>query len=58
MKGGLASLSAKQLEALGKVYDKCASLDESMVKKAFENAPDKSFLYIVLELENLMKGKE
>jgi hypothetical protein len=58
LRGGLASLSPERLETLGRVYEKCASLDESMVKKAFENAPDKSFPYVVLELENLIKGKE
>ncbi len=58
LKGGLASLSPEQLEALRKAYGKCASLDEGMVKKAFENAPDKSFPYILLELENIIKAKE
>lgn len=57
-KGGLASLSAQQLETLKKVYNQSTKIDKTMVKKAFENAEHKSLPYIIFELKSLIKQKE
>ncbi len=53
-KGGLTSLSADQLETLKKVHNRSTDITKNMVKKAFENAPDKSFPYIVFELKSII----
>jgi len=56
--GGIASLSAERLETLKKIHDAYPRIDEGDVKKAFENARDKSFPYIVMELKKTLKRKE
>lgn len=58
LRGGLASLSTQQLETLKKVYTRSTNITKSVVKKAFENAPDKSFPYIVFELKSIIGKKE
>jgi putative transposase len=55
-KAGLTALCSGDLEALKKVYNQCAAIDRQMVKKAFENAPQPTVLYIVAELKQLIKG--
>ncbi|MCP4153741.1 MAG: DDE-type integrase/transposase/recombinase [bacterium] len=57
-KGGLTSLSVEQLETLKKVYNRSTNMTKGMVKKAFKNAADKSFPYLVFELKSLMKKEE
>jgi len=54
-KGGLASLTAQELESLKKTYNQSLSIDRQMVKKAFERALHKSVPYIVRELKDLIK---
>jgi hypothetical protein len=56
-KGGLTSLSVDQLETLKKVHNRSTDITKDMVKKAFENAADKSFPHIVFELKSLIEKR-
>ena len=57
-KGGLGAFSAGELEQLKKLYNRDASLNEALVKKAFEEAGEADFLTVVYRLQNLLERKE
>ena len=53
-KAGLADLSAAELESLKKVYNQSLSINQQMLKKAFEKAPQPTVTYIIAELKHLI----
>lgn len=53
-KTGLADLSAAELESLKKVYNQSLSINQQMLKKAFEKAPQPTVVYIIAELKHLI----
>ena len=57
-KGGLAAFAAGELEALKKVYNRSAAVNEVMLKEAFERAPQKSIPYVGHELQKLAREQE
>lgn len=58
LKGGLSAYDAQALEKLKKTYNQSTQIDKAMLKKAFENAGQKSMPYVLHELKQLICQKE
>ncbi|MCF6249577.1 MAG: DDE-type integrase/transposase/recombinase [Desulfobacula sp.] len=54
-KAGLSSFNTGQLESLKKVFNQSLLINKPMVKKAFENAAEKSTPFIIYELKQIIK---
>lgn len=54
-KAGLADINTAELEALKKLYNQSRSINQNMVKKAFEMALYPTVPYIILELKHLIR---
>ena len=57
-KGGLGAFSAGDLERLKKLYNSSTTINEALLRKAFENAPQKTLTHIGHELRIVTSRKE
>ncbi len=57
-KAGLSSFNTGQLESLKKVFNLSLIINKAMVKRAFENAVEKSIPFIIYELKQIIKQPE
>jgi hypothetical protein len=55
---GISAFTAEELEALKKLYNQNAQLSESVLIRAFSQARNKSFPYLVHELKQILQRKE
>ena len=57
-KGGLSAFNTRELETLHKLYKKLPNLSETLVTRAFEQAPGKSLPHLIREMQSLAQRKE
>jgi transposase InsO family protein len=57
-KGGLSAFNTLELETLHKLYKKIPNLSETLVTRAFEQAPGRSLPHLVREMQTLAQRKE
>ncbi|MCP5005433.1 MAG: hypothetical protein GY941_16075, partial [Planctomycetes bacterium] len=57
-KGKLSAFTSDELEALKKIYNRIADLDEAMLLKAWDGAPYKTITHVIYQLQILKLQKE